>query len=100
MLKFGVTPLDNIFILDYLPAAKGDYVKVYRQYAPLTQTDLAAMPYVYLFQLARSRYGYPQYLSGQSEDAESLLQFATWRTAMCREVERRAQEIAQALCRI
>lgn len=29
MLKFGVTPLDNIFILDYLPAAKGDYVKVY-----------------------------------------------------------------------
>lgn len=29
MLKFGITPLDNIFILDYLPAAKGDYVKVY-----------------------------------------------------------------------
>lgn len=29
MIKFGITPLDNIFILDYLPAAKGDYVKVY-----------------------------------------------------------------------
>ena len=29
MLKLGTTPLDNIFILDYLPAAKGDYVKVY-----------------------------------------------------------------------
>jgi Ser/Thr protein kinase RdoA (MazF antagonist) len=77
-----------------------DYVRVYQQYFSLTRTDLAAMPYVYLFQLARSRYGYPQYLSGQSEDAESLLRFATWRTAMCREVERRAQDIAQALCRI
>lgn len=29
MLKLGATPLDNLFILDYLPAAKGDYVKVY-----------------------------------------------------------------------
>ena len=28
-LKYGTTPLENIFILDYLPAAKGDYVKVY-----------------------------------------------------------------------
>lgn len=78
-------------------AALCDYVRVYQQYFSLTRTDLAAMPYVYLFQLARSRYGYPQYLEGKSEDAESLLRFATWRTAMCREVEDRAQEIAQAL---
>ena len=28
-LAFGVTPLENRFLLDYLPAAKGDYVKVY-----------------------------------------------------------------------
>ena len=26
---FDVTPVDNQFILEYLPAAKGDYVKVY-----------------------------------------------------------------------
>lgn len=26
---FGATPVDNQFILEYLPAAKGDYVKVY-----------------------------------------------------------------------
>ncbi len=26
---WGVTPVDNVFIRDYLPAAKGDYVKVY-----------------------------------------------------------------------
>ena len=28
-LAFGVTALENRFLLDYLPAAKGDYVKVY-----------------------------------------------------------------------
>ena len=27
--RYGVTALENRFILDYLPAAKGDYVKVY-----------------------------------------------------------------------
>ena len=28
-LAWGVTPLENKFLLEYLPAAKGDYVKVY-----------------------------------------------------------------------
>lgn len=28
-LRYGVTALENRFILDYLPTAKGDYVKVY-----------------------------------------------------------------------
>ena len=81
-------------------AALCDYVRTYMRYFPLSRTDLASMPYVYLFQLARSRYGYPQYLDGTSEDAESLLHFATWRTAMCREVESRAKEIACALERL
>ena len=27
--RFGVTAVENRFILDYLPAAKGDYIKVY-----------------------------------------------------------------------
>ena len=76
-----------------------DYVQTYQQHFSLTRTDLSAMPYVYLFQLARSRYGYPQYLDGKSEDANALLQFAAWRTAMCREVEGRAQEITAALLR-
>lgn len=30
-LYFGVTPLDNVFITEYLPNADGDYVKVYLQ---------------------------------------------------------------------
>jgi DNA replication protein DnaD len=29
MLRFGVTPVENLFIQDYLPSARGDYVKVY-----------------------------------------------------------------------
>ena len=28
-LAYGVTPLENRFLLDYLPAAKGDHIKVY-----------------------------------------------------------------------
>ena len=28
-LPFGITPVDNSFLMDYLPAARGDYVKVY-----------------------------------------------------------------------
>ena len=27
--RFGATPVENSFILDYLPNAKGDFVKVY-----------------------------------------------------------------------
>lgn len=76
-----------------------DYVRAYLEYAPLTRVDLAAAPYVYLFQLARSKFGYTEYLQTDSEDREGLLAFAFWRTDMCREVERRAGEIAQALVR-
>lgn len=76
-----------------------EYVRAYRENAPLTRRDLEAMPYVYLFQLARSRYGYTEYLKTDSEDREGLLAFAFWRTAMCREVEARAEEIVQALIR-
>ena len=29
MLRYGAMALDNLFIMDYLPSARGDYVKVY-----------------------------------------------------------------------
>lgn len=73
------------------------YVREYLKFSPLTQKDLQAMPYVYLFQLARSKYGYKQYLETESEDNLGLLQFAFWRTNMCREVESKADEISKAL---
>ncbi len=81
------------------PAALADYVREYRSVAPLTQRDLQAMPYVYLFQLARSRYGYRQYLDGTSPDGERLLHFAFWRTEMCRQVEASAGELVTLLRR-
>lgn len=73
------------------------YVMEYLRFAPLTRTDLTAMPYVYLCQLARSRFGYTQYLTTDSEDRMGLLDFALWRTAMCREVEAKAKDITTAL---
>ncbi len=76
------------------------YVRAYLQEAPLSRTDLRAMPYVYLFQLARSAYGYREYLTTDSEDRESLLRFAFWRTALCRELEAKAQSLSEALVRL
>lgn len=74
-----------------------NYVKEYMKFAALSETDLKAMPYVYLFQLARSKYGYKEYLTSDSEDREGLILFAFWRTQMCREVEARAKEIERRL---
>ena len=44
------------------------------------------MPYVYVFQLLRSTYGYKEYLLSDSEDREGLISFAFWRTKICKEV--------------
>ncbi len=82
-------------------AALCDYVREYMKFSPLTKNDMIAMPYVYLFQLAQSRYGYPQYLlNSDSEDREGLLRFAFWRTKMCREVEKKAEEISNELVKL
>lgn len=78
-----------------------EYVREYMKFAPLTKNDMIAMPYVYLFQLAQSSYGYPQYLlNTDSEDREGLLRFAFWRTKMCREVERCANAITEELVKL
>ncbi len=76
-----------------------EYVQRYMKYAPLTERDMLAMPYVYLFQLARSKFGYPQYLNSDTEDRNGLLDFAFWRTDMCRELENKAEFISSELIR-
>lgn len=76
------------------------YVKEYMRFFPLTKKDLISMPYVYLFQLARSSYGYPQYLTTDSEDRDELLQFALWRTDICRELEKKAPLISSMLSQL
>lgn len=82
-------------------AAFCEYVREYIKFSPLTKNDMIAMPYVYLFQLAQSSYGYPQYLlNTDSEDREGLLRFAFWRTQMCREVEKKAKVISEELVKL
>lgn len=73
------------------------YVREYMKYAKLTERDLRAMPYVYLCQLSRSSYGYKEFLVTRSENRKDLLKFAFWRTDICREIERKADEISKAL---
>ena len=75
------------------------YVKEYMKYAPLTTRDLGAMPYIYLFQLAQSGYGYKEYLITKTENKEELLAFAFWRTDICREIYRKAEDISRTLTR-
>ncbi len=76
------------------------YVRRYLSKNPLTKTDLAAMPYVYLHQLARSKYGYKEYLVTQAEDREELLRFGMWRTEICREIDRKKDEISEKLVKL
>ena len=73
------------------------YVKEYMKYAPLTERDLEAMPYIYLFQLAQSSYGYKEYLVTKTENKEALLDFGFWRTDICREIYKKASDISAAL---
>lgn len=88
----GGSPLD---IEDFV-----SYVREYMKYSRLTERDLESMPYVYLFQLARSCYGYKEYLLTQVENRDELLQFAFWRTEICREIYGRLREISDALLRL
>lgn len=73
------------------------YIREYMKFFALTRADLVSMPYIYLFQLARSKFGYSQYLTSDSDDKIPLLEFGFWRTQMCREVEEKAEMIAQKL---
>lgn len=73
------------------------YVKRYCEYAPLNESDIKSMPYVYVFQLLRSAYGYEEYLLTDSEDRAGLIAFAFWRTRMCREVLEHAEQLAEEL---
>lgn len=74
------------------------YVSLYLINAPLTKTDLRAMPYVYLYQLARSKFGYNEYLVTNSKNKNDLINFAFWRTDICREIYAKKEEISKKLC--
>lgn len=58
-----------------------DYVKEVMQYVELTEFDLKYMPYIYIFQLVGSTFGYKQYNLDNSKIG--LLEFALFRTKLC-----------------
>jgi Ser/Thr protein kinase RdoA (MazF antagonist) len=84
-----------------------DYVRRYlKAGGELSEYDLRMMPYLYHLQLARSRYGYQEYLSQGlqgiihnrlQERLEELLKFGFWRTDMCRWLEVNAESVSLAL---
>jgi Ser/Thr protein kinase RdoA (MazF antagonist) len=75
------------------------YIKHYLNQCSLTKNDLRYMPYIYFYQLGRSKYGYKEYLS-DAENKEELLNFAFWRTKMCRYLELNVDKISEALSKI
>ena len=74
-----------------------EYVYRYMQFSKLSKWDLKYMPYVYLYQLARSRYGYKEYMMNV-ENKEELLKFACWRTDVCRMLLDRSDTVSEMLC--
>lgn len=73
-----------------------EYVKKYMKYAKLNKYDLELLPYIYLMQLARSPFGYEQYYKNV-ENKEELIKFAFYRTEICRELEKKANELSRML---
>ena len=70
------------------------YIECYKQENDIPQIDLRMMPYLYLFQLGRSRFGYTEYLITKSENRDKLINFAMWRTNMCKFLENNIEEIS------
>ncbi|MCH5272779.1 MAG: phosphotransferase [Lachnospiraceae bacterium] len=72
------------------------YVRCYMQFSRLSEWDLKYMPYIYLYQLGRSRYGYREYMMNV-ENKDALLKFAFWRTDICRMLLDKKDVISQFL---
>lgn len=72
-----------------------DYVKEVMKYITLTEYDLKYMPYIYIFQLVGSTFGYKQYNADYSKTG--LLEFALFRTNLCNYLLDNLEVIAEAL---
>ena len=75
-----------------------DYVKEVQKYIDLTEYDLKYMPYVYLFQLAPSTFGYKQY--NDDNQKKSLLDFAFFRTNVCNYLYDHLELLSQELLKL
>lgn len=76
-----------------------DYTKKVTEVTKLNKYDLKYLPYVYLLQIARSPFGYEQYYKDVKNKEESL-EFAFYRTNICRELNKKAKEISNELLKL
>lgn len=76
-----------------------DYTKEVSKITELNKYDLKYLPYVYLIQLARSTFGYDEYFK-DVKNKEELLNFAFYRTNICRNLYEQANEISNRLLEI
>ena len=83
--KDGKIDIDNLV----------EYVKVFANYVKLNKYDFKFMSYLYLVQLVASTFGYKQYIADNSKT--SLLDFAIFRTNLCRFLFRNAEQISNIL---
>ena len=89
----GVIDIDNFI----------SYVQEYMKIKKLPGSDLEMMPYFYLFTLVRSTFGYKSYINKRSDNIAvnekdwNALEFAFWRTSMCKWVVDNADELSLKL---
>lgn len=84
--KFGKINIDNLV----------EYTKEVSKVTNLNIYDLKYLPYVYLIQLARSTFGYSEYFKDVKNKNE-FLEFAFYRTNICRDLYKKANEISNKL---
>lgn len=74
-----------------------NYLNIYLQHNSLSTYDLKMMPYLYYYHLVRSRFGYREYILSNQSNKEELLEFAFWRTNMCRWLDKNVELLSQEL---
>ena len=83
--KKGKIDIDNLV----------QYVKRFTNYIELNKYDFKFMSYLYLVQLLGSTFGYKQYIADNSKT--SLLDFAFFRTSLCKYLFENAEKITNVL---
>ena len=89
----GIIDIDNFI----------SYVQEYMKIKTLHRSDLEMMPYFYLFTLMRSTFGYKSYIQKRrnnitvNEKDLNALEFAFWRTSMCKWLFEHSDELSLKL---
>jgi Ser/Thr protein kinase RdoA (MazF antagonist) len=79
------------------PIALRAHVRVFEETIPLSDADKAHMLDLYAYQLAPSTMGFRAVLENDTPDQAALIDFACWRTEMCRTLIARRRELSAVL---